>query len=47
MVAQVVRKGTGKPLSNESQVMKPDDVKGVIDGWAADLHQSFLQLKAK
>lgn len=47
VIAQVVRKGTGKPLSNESQVMKADDVKGVIDGWAADLHQSFLQLKAK
>jgi hypothetical protein len=47
VIAQVVRKGTGKPLSNESQVMKPDDVKGVIDGWAADLHQSYLQLKAK
>ncbi|MCJ8207478.1 DUF3313 domain-containing protein [Pseudomonas sp. RGM2987] len=47
LVAQVVRKGTGKPLSNESQVMKPDDVKGVIDGWAADLHQSFLKLKSK
>ncbi|MBT2295701.1 DUF3313 domain-containing protein [Pseudomonas fluorescens] len=47
VVAQVVRKGTGKPLSNEAQVMKPDDVKGVIDGWASDLHQSFLQLKAK
>ncbi|AUM70204.1 DUF3313 domain-containing protein [Pseudomonas fluorescens] len=47
VVAQVVRKGTGKPLSNESQVMKPDDVKGVIDGWASDLHQSFLKLKAK
>ncbi|MFW9269209.1 DUF3313 domain-containing protein [Pseudomonas sp. NR3] len=47
VVAQVVRKGTGKLLSNESQVMKPDDVKGVIDGWASDLHQSYLQLKAK
>lgn len=47
VVAQVVRKGTGKPLSNESQVMKPDDVKGVIDGWASDLHQSFLKLKAR
>ncbi|AXP03499.1 MULTISPECIES: DUF3313 domain-containing protein [Pseudomonas] len=47
VVAQVVRKGTGKPLSNESQVMKPEDVKGVIDGWASDLHQSFLKLKAK
>ncbi|MBO1540252.1 DUF3313 domain-containing protein [Pseudomonas sp. OA65] len=47
VVAQVVRKGTGKPLSNESQVMKADDVKGVIDGWASDLHQSFLKLKNK
>ncbi|MCI0997501.1 DUF3313 domain-containing protein [Pseudomonas corrugata] len=47
VIAQVVRKGTGRPLSNDSQVMKPDDVKGVIDGWAADLHQSFLKLKDK
>ena len=42
-----VRKGTGKPLENTSQVLKPDDVKGVIDGWASDLHQSYLKLKAK
>lgn len=47
MIAQVVRKGTGKPLSNDSQVMKPDDFKSVIDGWASDLHQSYLRLKAK
>jgi len=47
VIAQVVRKGTGKPLSNDSQVMKPDDFKGVIDGWASDLHQSYLRLKAK
>lgn len=47
VVAQVVRKGTGKPLENDSQVMKPADVKGVIDGWAADMHQSYLKLKAK
>ena len=45
VIAQVVRKGTGKPLANDSQVMKADDVKGVIDGWASDLHQSFLKLK--
>ncbi|MGC6369779.1 DUF3313 domain-containing protein [Pseudomonas sp. K2I15] len=45
VVAQVVRKGTGKPLSNDSQVMKADDVKSVIDGWASDLHQSYLKLK--
>ncbi|UII68882.1 DUF3313 domain-containing protein [Pseudomonas sp. HN11] len=45
VLAQVVRKGTGKPLSNDSQVMKADDVKAVIDGWASDLHQSYVKLK--
>jgi hypothetical protein len=47
VVAQVVRKGTGKPLQNDSQVMKADDVKAVIDGWASDMHQSYLKMKAK
>ena len=45
VIAQVVRKGTGKPLANEAQVMKADDVKSVIDGWASDLHQSYVKLK--
>lgn len=45
VIAQVVRKGTGKPLSNDSQVMKADDVKAVIDGWASDLPQSYVKLK--
>ncbi|MGY2373069.1 DUF3313 domain-containing protein [Pseudomonas sp. SDO524_S393] len=45
VLAQVVRKGTGKPLSNEAQVMKAGDVKGVIDGWASDLHQSYVKLE--
>ncbi|OCW24782.1 DUF3313 domain-containing protein [Pseudomonas aylmerensis] len=45
VLAQVVRKGTGKPLANDSQVMKADDVKSVTDGWASDLHQSYLKLK--
>ncbi|ROL77130.1 hypothetical protein BLX41_13330 [Pseudomonas protegens] len=47
VIAQVVRKGTGKPLNNDTQVMKADDVKNVIDGWAADFHQSFAKLKAR
>ncbi|MCB1656010.1 MAG: DUF3313 domain-containing protein [Pseudomonadales bacterium] len=47
VVAQVVRKGTGKPLENSSQQMKADDVKKVIDGWASDLHQSYLKLKSQ
>lgn len=41
----MVRKGTGKPLANDSQVMQANDVKGVIDGWASDLHQSYVKLK--
>lgn len=45
VLAQVVRKGTGKPLANDSQVMQSSDVKGVIDGWASDLHQSYVKLK--
>lgn len=45
VVAQVVRKGIGKPLANSSQQMKPDDVKKVIDGWASDVHQSYLKIK--
>ena len=45
VLAQVVRKGTGKPLENDAQVMKADDVKSVIDGWASDLHQSYLKFK--
>ncbi|VVO41738.1 DUF3313 domain-containing protein [Pseudomonas fluorescens] len=47
VLAQVVRKGTGKPLENVSQVMKADDVKNVIDSWASDIHQSYLKLKAE
>lgn len=47
VVAQVVRKGTGKELENDAQVMKPADVKNVIDGWASDMHQSYLKLKGK
>lgn len=45
VVAQVVRKGSGKALENDTQVMQPSDVKNVIDGWASDLHQSYLRIK--
>ena len=45
VVAQVVRKGTGKPLDNNTQELKADNFKTVIDGWASDLHQSYLKLK--
>jgi hypothetical protein len=43
VVAQVVRKGTGKPLENDTQAMKATDVKPVIDGWANDMHQMYLK----
>ncbi|AJO78397.1 MULTISPECIES: DUF3313 domain-containing protein [Pseudomonas] len=45
VLAQVVRKGSGKALENDTQVMQPSDVKNVIDGWASDLHQSYLRIK--
>ncbi len=43
----MVRKGTGRPLENDSQVMIANDVKNVVDGWAHDLGQSYIKLKAK
>lgn len=46
VLAQVVRKGTGKVLENDKQVLTADDVKVVLDGWASDLNQSYLKLKA-
>ncbi|PCR96066.1 DUF3313 domain-containing protein [Pseudomonas fluorescens] len=42
VVAKVVRKGTGVPLENDKQVMTADNVKGVLDGWATDLSQSYV-----
>ncbi|NBA93460.1 DUF3313 domain-containing protein [Pseudomonas sp. R5(2019)] len=47
VVAQVVRKGSGKTLENNSQVVVPDDVKAVLDGWASDLHRSYMMLKGR
>jgi len=47
VVAQVVRKGTGQPLENSSQVLKSNDFKAVIDGWASDMHQTYLKLKSE
>ncbi|UMZ09293.1 DUF3313 domain-containing protein [Pseudomonas sp. MPFS] len=47
VIAEVVRKGTGKSLDNDTQVMQASDVKSVIDSWASDLHQSYVQLKNK
>ena len=46
VLAQVVRKGSGKPLENEKQVLVPGDVKVVLDAWASDLNLSFQKLKS-
>ncbi|MGV8917039.1 MAG: DUF3313 domain-containing protein [Pseudomonas sp.] len=45
VLAQVVRKGAGKDLENDKQVLTVNDVKPVIDGWAADMNQSFMRVK--
>ncbi|MCW8277277.1 DUF3313 domain-containing protein [Pseudomonas sp. PCH199] len=45
VVAEVVRKGTGVPLENDKQVMTPEDVKGVLDGWATDFSQSYVAVR--
>jgi hypothetical protein len=45
VLAQVVRKGVGKSLENDKQVLTVNDVKAVIDGWAADMNQSFMRVK--
>jgi hypothetical protein len=47
VIAQVVRKGTGQPLENDTQKLTVQDVRAVLDGWASDLHQSYLKLKAR
>jgi hypothetical protein len=34
-------------LDNDKQVLTADDVKVVLDGWASDMLQSYLKLKAQ
>ncbi|WP_166219387.1 DUF3313 domain-containing protein [Pseudomonas atagonensis] len=47
VLAQVVRKGTGESLENDSQVMKATDVKKVLDSWASEMSQTYQSLKHK
>lgn len=47
VLAQVVRKGTGKALENDTQKLTLNDVKPVLDGWAKDMRASFVALKQK
>ncbi|MBD9678073.1 DUF3313 domain-containing protein [Pseudomonas sp. PDM18] len=45
VVAQVVRKGTGHALENDSQAMAASDFKGVLDGWARDMRLTYSKLR--
>ncbi|WP_416467824.1 DUF3313 domain-containing protein [Pseudomonas sp. LFS044] len=47
VLAQVVRKGTGKELENDTQKLTLNDVKPVLDGWAKDMRSSFVALRNK
>ncbi|MGE7991121.1 DUF3313 domain-containing protein [Pseudomonas sp. NPDC089554] len=47
VLAQVVRKGSGKDLENDTQQLTLDDVKPVLDGWASDMRRSFVALRDK
>jgi len=47
VLAQVVRKGSGKELENDTQQLTLEDVKPVLDGWASDMRKSFIALKQK
>jgi hypothetical protein len=45
VVAEVVRKGTGVPLENDTQVMTAENVKAVLNGWATDLRNSYVAVR--
>jgi hypothetical protein len=47
VLAQVVRKGSGKELENKTTQLTLDDVKPVLDGWASDMRRSFVALQQK
>lgn len=47
VLAQVVRKGSGKELENDTQKLTLNDVKPVLDGWASDMRKSFVSLEKK
>lgn len=47
VLAQVVRKGAGQELENDTQKLTLNDVKPVLDGWAKDMRASFLEAKQK
>lgn len=47
VLAQVVRKGSGKALENDTQKLTLNDVKPVLDGWARDMRNSFVALRSQ
>lgn len=47
VLAQVVRKGSGKQLENDTQQLTLEDVRPVLDGWASDMRKSFVALREK
>ncbi len=47
VLAQVVRKGAGQELENDTQKLTLNDVKPVLDGWAKDMRASFIEARQK
>lgn len=47
VVAQLVRKGVGRPLAGTTQNLTLENVKEVLDGWSSDLHESYLKLSQR
>ncbi|WP_136475935.1 DUF3313 domain-containing protein [Pseudomonas sp. DG56-2] len=45
VVAQVVRKGAGRELENDTTKLTMEDVKPVLDSWATDMRHSFVKFK--
>ena len=46
VLAQVVRKGSGKPLENDQTQLTLEDVKPVVDGWASDMRLTYERLRS-
>lgn len=47
VLAQVVRKGSGRDLENDTQQLTLEDVKPVLDGWASDMRKSIVAFQEK
>lgn len=47
VLAQVVRKGAGEPLENDTSQLTLEHVKPVLDGWASDLRLAYEKLEGQ